>query len=180
MKYAFPMIVPASWDKIIHLITGPYRSFKSRILCLVWGIKYGCGTAFSGATILRCRKRGDIEIGKCTVFNSCRRSNLVGLNGPTIIDSRFGGRIKIGDNCGFSSVVMSSMTEIAIGNRVLVGGNVRIFDHDFHSVEYEYRHSGEDRKHIRSKSIVIGDDVFIGTNAIILKGLLEELEDAIK
>ena len=51
-----------------------------------------------------------------------------------------------------------------------VGGNVRIFDHDFHALEWESRRAVENREAIRTKPVVIEDDVFIGTNVIILKG----------
>ncbi|MCR5752825.1 MAG: acyltransferase [Kiritimatiellae bacterium] len=51
-----------------------------------------------------------------------------------------------------------------------VGGNVRIFDHDFHPLEWEARRPPENGEKTRAKAIEIGNDVFIGTNAIILKG----------
>ena len=51
-----------------------------------------------------------------------------------------------------------------------MGGNVRVFDHDFHSVDWKIRGGGEEYDKIRTKAIEIGDDVFIGTNSIILKG----------
>ena len=65
---------------------------------------------------------------------------------------------------------MSAMTSIRIGKNVKCGGNVRIFDHDFHSLEADYRSSSEDSKHVRAAPVVVEDDCFIGTNAIILKG----------
>ena len=76
----------------------------------------------------------------------------------------------MGNNTGCSSVVISSRASITIGSHVNVGGNVRIFDHDFHSLEADYRRTSEDCKHIRSRPVIIEDDCFIGTNAIILKG----------
>jgi acetyltransferase-like isoleucine patch superfamily enzyme len=80
------------------------------------------------------------------------------------------GRIEVGDNSGGSSVVISSKTNVTIGARCKIGGNVRIFDHDFHSVDPMIRASLEDLKNIKSSPINIGDDCFVGTNAIILKG----------
>lgn len=54
-----------------------------------------------------------------------------------------------------------------------LGGNVRIFDHDFHPLEAEARRQStrEQAHHIRTAPVEIGDDVFIGTNAIVLKGV---------
>jgi cephalosporin hydroxylase len=42
--------------------------------------------------------------------------------------------IEVGDDSGGSAVVLSARTRIQIGNHVRLGGNVRIFDHDFHSL----------------------------------------------
>ncbi len=54
----------------------------------------------------------------------------------------------------------------------MVGGNVRIFDHDFHSLDFRHRRKGGgDSEHIKSAAVIIEDDVFIGANAIILKGV---------
>ena len=47
---------------------------------------------------------------------------------------------------------------------------MRIFDHDFHSLDAAVRRTSQDRLNVRSKPVVIEDDCFIGTNAIILKG----------
>jgi acetyltransferase-like isoleucine patch superfamily enzyme len=94
----------------------------------------------------------------------------VGLIGYTTIDNRSGGNISIGANCGFSSVVISSKIGIKIGNRVMVGGNARIFDHDFHSLRHDIRWTRGDAVDDRAKLVTIDDDCFIGTNAIILKG----------
>lgn len=52
-----------------------------------------------------------------------------------------------------------------------VGGNVRIFKHDFHSLDFQHRRKGGgDFNHVKSAEVIIDDDVFIGINAIILKG----------
>ena len=146
--------------------------YKCRTPFLAWlrGVKHGKRLRFQGKTIIRTRHVGEIVLGEGVVFNAQGSTNLVGLTGPTILDTLGGGQIKVGDNSGFSSVVLSSCSSITIGSHVKVGGNVRIFDHDFHSLEANYRCTAEDRNHVRSKPVTIGDDCFIGTNAIILKG----------
>ncbi|WP_407674469.1 DapH/DapD/GlmU-related protein [Parvivirga hydrogeniphila] len=57
---------------------------------------------------------------------------------------------------------------IRIGNRVLVGANVTITDTDSHAVDRIPRRYL--REGVRSAPVVIGDDVFIGGNSIVLKG----------
>ena len=169
MKYGFPMILPVVIERVLWFLLGAYDSLKSWMLCWFWGID-GRHVRFIGKTLIRAHHKGDIRIGDGTVFNSRFSTNPVGLMNPTFLDTRAGGKIIIGANSGFSSVIISSKASISIGSNVKVGGNVRIFDHDFHAVEWENRRPPENRGAVRSQPVVIEDDVFIGTNAIILKG----------
>jgi acetyltransferase-like isoleucine patch superfamily enzyme len=59
-----------------------------------------------------------------------------------------------------------------LGQNVKIGGNVRIYDHDFHAVNYLARRDPQqDAILCKSLPVVIGDDILIGANAIILKGV---------
>lgn len=169
-KYDFPIIIPTCAIKVWHCVSMLYYKMRTSVLAWIWGVKIGEHVRFQGKTIIRTRHVDDIRLGSEVVFNSQVSTNLVGLSGPTILDTLGGGKIKVGNNTGFSSVVMSSRSSITIGSNVKVGGNVRIFDHDFHSLESKYRRTAEDRNHVRSKPVIIEDECFIGTNAIILKG----------
>lgn len=170
MRYQFPMILPAIVDRVISITGGLWYRFRTRVLSWFWGVDCGKGARFEGSVYFRSHRRGTIKIGEGTVFNSWCRTNLVGLTNPTILETRLGGVIRVGKRSGFSSVVISSKTSVDVGDNVLVGGNVRIFDHDFHSLNAEIRRSKDDRKNVRTAPVVIGNDCFIGTNAIILKG----------
>ena len=95
-----------------------------------------------------------------------------GLVQPTILHCTQQGRIIIGDNTGLSSVIISARTKIEIGNHVNLGGNVRIYDHDYHALDHAARRQPErDRAECKTAPVTIGDDVLIGANAIILKGV---------
>ena len=143
---------------------------KTKFLEKLWHMHCGDDVVFKGNTIIRTYQRNSIEIGNNVVFNSCKNENLVGLSGPTILCAARGGRIEIGEYSGLSSVVINARKLIKIGRHVKIGGNVRIYDHDFHPLEWQARRSPEQVEKTRVKPVVIGDDVFIGTNAIILKG----------
>lgn len=170
MRYSFPMIIPIAFSRVWHWITARYYACLTWILAFAWGVKCGRHVRFQGKTIIRTRHSGEIVLGDGVVFNSQSTTNLVGLLNPTILDTLGGGKIEVGDDSGFSSVVMSSHSSITIGRHVKVGGNVRIFDHDFHSLDPIVRRGASDIGNVRTRPIVIGDDVFVGTNAIILKG----------
>jgi len=99
------------------------------------------------------------------------RSNRVGLTNPVLLETFENGEIEIGNFSGGSAVVISSRAKVTVGEKVKLGGNVRIFDHDFHPVDAAIRRKGNDPMHIGSRPVVIGDEVFVGTNAMILKGV---------
>jgi acetyltransferase-like isoleucine patch superfamily enzyme len=80
-------------------------------------------------------------------------------------------KISIGNDCGLSGTVICSAMSVTIGERCLIGADVKIFDTDFHP------HAATNRRYTKpiwpkiSSPVVIEDDVFIGTNAIISKGV---------
>jgi len=75
----------------------------------------------------------------------------------------FGDRVFINNN--FS--VIAERSCIKIGDNVLIGCNVQIFDSDFHSVNRQRKDAGTHQ----CKSVLIKDNVFIGNNVTILKGV---------
>ena len=78
--------------------------------------------------------------------------------------------ISIGDgtyiNNGFSAI--AEHTSITIGKRVLIGTGVEILDSDFHGLNVSDRAKSLPDW---AKPVVIEDDVFIGNNVRILKGV---------
>lgn len=171
MKYSVWLLPFVCAKRTIRLLyTSLVIPLKTKLLCMMWGISCGKGVSFRGETIIRAYEKKSICIGDGTVFESRANYNLVGLMNPTILCAPPGGRIIIGHHSGFSSVVMNARSTIIIGNYVNVGGNVRILDNDFHPLAWEDRRPPEVGAKVRKKDIIIEDDVFIGTNAIILKG----------
>lgn len=62
------------------------------------------------------------------------------------------------------------MLHIEIGKNVLIGGNCKIIDNDFHPLRVEKRIPFQKNEDIKKRPIKIGDGCFIGANLIILKG----------
>ena len=125
-----------------------------------------------GFMYIKKSNNGRLKIGKNFILNSRKASNLVGITNRASFQVIEKGIIEIGDYCGFTSTVLSSRTLIKIGNHVKIGGNVRIFDHDYHSLNHLHRRdSKEDGENVKTAPVIIEDDVFIGTNSIILKGV---------
>lgn len=125
-----------------------------------------------GFIFWKVQKTAKVIIGNHFTLNSRKASNLVGINNRASFQAIGNGVIRIGDYCGFTSTVFSSRSSITVGNNVKIGANVRIFDHDYHSLSYENRrNAASDSGDVKSEAVIIEDDVFIGTNAMILKGV---------
>jgi acetyltransferase-like isoleucine patch superfamily enzyme len=133
---------------------------------------YGKNLNVCGQLFLRPAAGGSIKFGDNVTVVSRFLSNSVGITNPTFLECIVTGRIEIGNNTGFTSTIMSARQLIKIGNYVKIGGNVRIFDHDYHSTNYLHRRNYySDQEHVKSEEVIIEDDVFIGANSIILKGV---------
>ena len=70
--------------------------------------------------------------------------------------------IKIGNNCGFSGTSISAFKSISIGDNVKCGANTFIMDSDWHPEDYR---SG------LSSPVIIEDNVWLGLNVVVLKGV---------
>ena len=96
-------------------------------------------------------KGGEINIGK-----SCNFRANVQLRSKN-------GQIKIGEWCFFNSnVSITSLESIEIGRNVRIANNVVIVDHD-----HNYK---QDLSTYLTDKITIGDNTWIGANAVILRG----------
>lgn len=74
------------------------------------------------------------------------------------------GVVSIGDNCFFNDgCSINCQKDILIGDNVIFGQNVMLFDHD-----HDYKN---DMSNFVKGTIKIGNNVWIGANSIILKGV---------
>lgn len=170
-KFEFPLQFPAILRRLSRSISFLFSTIYLKGLLRFYGAEYGEGIRADGKVIIRCDRRKCLSIGEGTIINSCFSSNLVGATNPAIFECCGNGSITIGEHSGLSFTVLSSRCGISIGSHVKLGGNVRIFDHDYHSLDVAVRRGVHDEADSNSKPVKIEDDVFIGTNSIILKGV---------
>lgn len=119
---------------------------------------------------LRIFGHGKIHVGKQVIINSSLSSNPIGGQTQTIISLKDHANLTIGNQVGISNAAIVCHEQITIGDRTLIGGNVKIYDTDFHSLDYRER-GDYGKEHPTTKPVVIGNDVFIGAHSIILKGV---------
>jgi acetyltransferase-like isoleucine patch superfamily enzyme len=91
------------------------------------------------------------------------------------------GCVEIGDYCYFTNAVLLCEEALRIGDYVVIGWNVTIADSDFHPLAPAERIAdaiacsplgkGRPRPPILQQPVIIEDDVWIGPNATILKGV---------
>jgi acetyltransferase-like isoleucine patch superfamily enzyme len=91
------------------------------------------------------------------------------------------GIVEIGEYCYFTNAVLLCELSVQIGRYVVIGWNATIADTDFHPIAPALRvadavacsplGNGRPRPPIVKRPVVIEDDVWIGPNATILKGV---------
>lgn len=115
--------------------------------------------------------------GKCTIgsnfrMNNRESSNPIGRFHRCSIIVGNNGNLSIGENVGMSSTAIICHNIIEIGNNVQIGGNVVIYDTDFHSLNSSYRKDRmTDVENTKTKPVKIGNNAFIGAHSTILKGV---------
>lgn len=70
-----------------------------------------------------------------------------------------------------SNTVIVASKKIRIGHNVMIGGGCTIIDTDFHSMNYEHWNTPFDEQEMVRQEVVIGNNVFIGMDSLILKGV---------
>lgn len=113
---------------------------------------------------------GKVVMGENVQINSNITSNPIGGDTRTIFVIAKDAIIKIGNNTGISNAAIYSKKEVSIGNNVKIGGSVKIYDSDFHSIDYMKRRN-QKTDITKLASVKIGNDCFIGAHSIILKGV---------
>lgn len=92
-------------------------------------------------------------------------ADTVAFRNGCVIRVRGRANLSIGAKTTFNNgCIITCREAITIGERVLFGPNVMVFDND-----HDYRNSDRHNKFITGK-IVIEDDVWIGANVTILRG----------
>ena len=153
-----------------RLSLSKYVKFKMKQLSVKKLALFGHKSYFLGDTIINKNTVKNIVVGD----NSCIAANLLCASK---------GKIIIGNNTwiGHNSLIKSALN-VTIGNYCMISDNVIIQDTDCHSLNKNQRRIfleiPWESKDIDSwyesdaiRSVVIGDDVWIGVNSIILKGV---------
>lgn len=156
-------LLPHFFYCFIILIRCGFDTFIAKIKALWWGIQLGKGCSFHGPVSFKRAPYSTIFIGEKCKFNSAPCSNRIGVNRPCMISTlKAESQVHIGSGCGFSGTVIAAGKEIVLGDNVRCGANTLIMDTDWHEGDAR---AGPDL------SVRIGNDVWLGVNVTVLKGV---------
>jgi acetyltransferase-like isoleucine patch superfamily enzyme len=147
--------------RFINFITN-YISLKRE------GVIYNGYPLIYGTIVLK--NNGYCQLGSNLIFRNTSASNYIGLTKKCSLFIKENGKLVIGNNVGLSGTTICATKSITIGNYVNFGGNASIWDTDFHPLDFEDRRLHNENR-IKAIPVVIGNDVFIGANVMILKGV---------
>jgi len=126
----------------------------------------------NGVPVIDVWEQGEFYIGDNFMMNNGGRFNIIGRQQRCYFIVYNNAVLKIGDNVGISASALICFKGITIGNNVKIGGNVAIYDTDFHSLDKNHRRNHlEDAANMQCREVIIEDDVFIGAHSTILKGV---------
>lgn len=154
------------YNKLWCWLISPYVRF----LFAMNGISWGSHWSFYGVPILQKHRLSTMRFGPAFSLRSSVRSNPLGPNHPVILCTwRPGAVLEIGSHFAMTGGALIAAERITIGDYVNIGANTTILDTDFHPLDPEIRKLRP--QDAETKLVTIEDDVFIGMNCLILKGV---------
>jgi acetyltransferase-like isoleucine patch superfamily enzyme len=117
--------------------------------------------------ILIFRSNAQIILGNNVILNSSNRNYHVNMFAPVkLMCDKPNAIISIGENTRIHGSCIHAFERIEIGKNCLIAANCQIFDTSGHGTGQTERNVNQGK----SKPIIIGDNVWIGTGCIILPG----------
>lgn len=136
------------------------------------GVEIADGVQIQGRPIVSLASGSRVQIGERCVLCSDSQINALGVNHPVVLRTLSpGAEIVIGADTGMSGGSICAAASIRIGAGCLIGANVTLADTDFHALNPSSRRYNRNPDDIGVAPIVIGDNVFIGADTFVLKGV---------
>lgn len=145
-------------NKILYAIYTPLMY----IYMLFNHVRHGSKILFCGFCTFDNGTNASIILGSRCRFMSKETGNKLGLNHRCILSTTQNANLTIGNNCRFSGTSIRCFESIKIGNNVRMGANTLIVDGDGHQ---------DDPRAGINKPIVIEDNVWLGGNVVVKKGV---------
>lgn len=161
--------------KIIKILMQKFQSqmskwnnFKFHLLLWVAGINGKGVNTCKGCPIVDIKEGAKVEFGENIWLNNYHNTAWYTR---CMIHVGSNAHLRIGDNTGRNGVLLFCNESISIGSHVLIGGGTRIYDTNFHELDWRIRRDPSQKGEVKTAPVVIGDDTFVGTGCIIGKGV---------
>lgn len=157
--------------KFGRIFNDGYDAIKFRLSLILNNVQHKSIKSF-GCPYIAVDPNGQCVIGDNFRMSNGVRFNPIGFPQPCQIVVTANAKLTIGNNVGISQAAIICHHSITIGDDVKLGGGVKIYDTNFHSLNHEMRRNRElDLKNKKCRSVVIEHDAFIGAGSIILSGV---------
>jgi len=135
-------------------------------------VKVGRGMRSFGIPLVDVWIGSSFTIGDNFLMNNGKLFNAIGRQQSCCFIVQRNGVLKIGNNVGISDTAIVCYKSVTISDNVTIGGNVVIYDTDFHSLNKEHRQDwAVDMQNTKCAPVIIERDAFIGAHSTILKGV---------
>lgn len=134
----------------------------------VRGVAWGRRWRVYGWPVIQRHRGSRIVIGDGLDLRSWYTSNPLGAQRCVLATWLADAELRLGTDVKATGVILCAQERVVIGDRVRLGAGVMVIDSDFHPVDAATR--AADPRAGASAPVTIGDDVFIGTRATVLKG----------
>jgi acetyltransferase-like isoleucine patch superfamily enzyme len=130
------------------------------------GVLVGENTVIDYRTVI-INKQSVIKVGRNVYLRSNAKGYQAGMPFPTtLLADVKGALIEIGDNCRVNGAYIHAQKSIKIGSNCVIASGVNILDTNGHELYSNDRTINRDLP----EGVIIGNNVWIGLNAVILKG----------
>jgi len=155
-----------AWNEVWRWLAYP----RVRLLFAMNAIPWGSGWRIYGVPVIQKHRVSRMIFGPGFQLRSLLRSNPMAPNHPVVLSTyRQGASLEIGANFRMTGGNLCAAQKIIIGDHVVIGANTTIVDTDFHPADPVGRWVKPSDG--RAAEVVIEDNVFIGMNCLVLKGV---------
>lgn len=155
-----------AWNEVWRWLAYP----RVRLLFAMNGIRWGRGWRIYGVPVIQKHRVSRMIFGAGFQLRSSLRSNPMAPNHPVVLATcQKGASLVIGANFRMTGGNLCAARKIVIGDNVVIGANTTIVDTDFHPTDRIQRWVKPSEGRIAE--VVIEDNVFIGMNCLVLKGV---------
>jgi len=161
---------PAHWPEILFERLREMSGLLWRMECRLKGAQLRGHISLVGRPIVSVAKGSSFVMEDKVLLRSGRRSNPLGCFQPCVLRTLASdAELILERNVGLSATVVCAAKTVRVGANTIVGAGAMILDNDFHRPDG--RGGWPPDPAGTARPIVIGQSVFIGARAIILKGV---------